>query len=149
MFFQNFTLIEGRLTAKPAVTTTPSGKKVSSFSICYNFVRKLAAPAADGKEWESVPNFFNVTAWSGAAEAAAKLDKGDPVSITGFLKYETWTDQTGKKMTAVKIVANSIKSINIESHKKEPEATEIESTAAVPDSSIQPPIGVDEDTIPF
>ena len=114
MTFQNYVNIEGRLTSKPEIATTSSGKKIARFSICYNEPKKLKEPDNEGKIWTTVPNFFNITAWEKNADTVSVYDKGDAISVIGKLKFNEWTDtDSQKKRQSVYILAESVKKFDL------------------------------------
>jgi single-strand DNA-binding protein len=103
----NSVTLVGRLTEKPVLRYTNSGKAVTTLKIANNtFLR-----GSDGKI-ESKPNFFNVIVWGKSAENCAKyLDKGKQVAIQGRLDYRKWTDNSGKTRSTIEIIAQRVQFI--------------------------------------
>ena len=98
----NLVALEGRLTAEPELRHTNNDIAVTSFSLAVQRNRKNA----DGK-YDS--DFFNIVAWRGTAEMAAKyFSKGSLCVVEGELQQRRYTDKEGNKRTAVEVVARSI-----------------------------------------
>ncbi len=119
MFYQNQILIEGRLCQKPELKNTKNGKEFTQFGLCYNKPKKRTEPNEKGYMYDFVPNFFNLTAWNKTAVTASKFNKGDPVTVSGTLSYETWTNERGEKQHKTLILVNSIKKLDVEKRKAE------------------------------
>lgn len=79
----------GRLGANPEITTLPSGKERTRFSIAVdrNFKREDGTRPTD---------WIPVVIW-GSAEYARKthLGKGDKVVVSGRMEINEWTDENG------------------------------------------------------
>ena len=100
----NSVVISGNLTRDPELRSTGSGTAVCELRVAVNGRRK------DGEEWVDKPNYFNVTAFGGRAESAAKyLSKGKPVAVQGRLDWQEWEagDGSGKRQ-GVKIIAENV-----------------------------------------
>lgn len=145
MFYNNFTIIEGRICQTPEIKETSNGRKYTRFSVCYNQPKKLNQPDEKGNEWTSIPNFFNVIAWNKNAEYCLNINKGDPLTIIGKLQYNEWKDENGFKKTSVEIIANSIKKLDVEK-KKTDETYDISESTNLPEPEYD--IADDEDN-PF
>ena len=112
MIYQNYITIEGRLTRKPELKTTSTGKILANFGICYNKPKKLSEPNDKGFYYDFEPNFFNLTAWNKIASQCENYEKGENVSISGCLCYDQWIDKTtNEKKSKVYILVSSIKKI--------------------------------------
>ncbi|MDE6585355.1 MAG: single-stranded DNA-binding protein, partial [Clostridia bacterium] len=85
----------GNLTRTPELTETNSGIKICRFSIAVN--RNYSG--ADG---ERQTDFFNIVAWRGLAETAARyLKKGNKVAVSGSIELRNYEDSQGVKRTGV------------------------------------------------
>lgn len=104
----NTTYIEGRLTEKPQTEKTPNGKTCIRFTICHNEYYKK------GEEWVQKPNFFRCTAWERTAEYTAKLEKGDPILVSGKLKHESYNTADGQKKHLTYILAMTVQKLAFE-----------------------------------
>lgn len=94
--------LQGRLVGDVELRTIGDDVKVASFRIAVDRDRK-------NKEGERESDFFNITAWRGAAEFVAKyFGKGDAIIIDGRLQYRTWTAEDGSKRSNVDIVADNL-----------------------------------------
>ena len=113
MLYQNNVLIEGRLTKKPELAETKNGKKYSHVGLCFNNPKKLKEPNDKGYMYDLIPNFFNLTAWEKNAVMANEMEKGQNVTVTGKLMFDTWEDKEGKKRNSVYILVDSIKKIDM------------------------------------
>ena len=99
----NIAIFTGNLTREPETGATKSGVEAISFCVAVNDNRKNAAG-----EWESTPNYIDVTAY-GKPWLADKLHKGTKVAVQGALRYYTWTDkQTSAKRSKLDVVANAV-----------------------------------------
>ena len=126
----NKIMLGGRLTAKPELKQTLGGIPVCSFSMAVN--RRARAGE------QAVADFFNVTAWRGAAELVCKyFDKGSAIFVVGTVQNRTWTDQSGVKRYATDVVADEISFVDGKSE-----------GAAAPSGEVEPVNFSDED-VPF
>lgn len=81
--------IHGRLTRDVELKTTQSGKSVASFSVAVDRAYK----AADGSKQT---DFFNCTAWGGAADVIAQyFSKGSEIALTGEMHNDRYKDKDG------------------------------------------------------
>lgn len=97
----NKIMLGGRLTAKPEMRQTLGGIPVCSFTMAVN--RRARAGE------QAVADFFNVTAWRGAAELVCKyFDKGSAIFVVGTVQNRTWTDQNGQKRFATDVIADEV-----------------------------------------
>ena len=90
----------GCLGKDPEVRSTPSGKKVASFSIAVD------QGYGDSKRTEWV----NIIAWEKLADLAEKfLKKGKQIALSGTLQTSSWDDKTsGQKRYKTEVVARDI-----------------------------------------
>lgn len=90
----------GRLTRRPELRTTKSGKHVAGF--CMAIDRDFSR---DQKETD----FVDIVAWGKTGEIAANyLDKGSLVAVSGRLQIRNWTDQDGNKRRSAEVIADHI-----------------------------------------
>jgi single-strand DNA-binding protein len=96
--------IKGNVTADPELKFSNNGNARLLFSVASN--RNFQVNG----EWQKETSFFNVVAWRKTAEdAAAILEKGLPVIITGRLEQRTWDDKdSGQKRSTVEVVADAV-----------------------------------------
>lgn len=100
----NSTTLLGRLTAKPELKQTTSGKSVCSFSVATG--KKYKDPNG---EWKERAEFHNCVAWEQKADFISQYgDKGAQIFIEGSLSTRSWEDQTGVKKYKTEIVANNV-----------------------------------------
>jgi single-strand DNA-binding protein len=92
----NTVILSGRVGADSELKTTRNGKPYTQFSVAVN--RK--SPTGDVSA-----SWFDVTWFS---DHARILSKGDYVVVYGSLTQETWTDKSGQKRYAVKVIANQV-----------------------------------------
>jgi single-strand DNA-binding protein len=89
----------GRVTEKPQLQTTASGKAVCRFNICVN--KKIGD--------RSRADFFTVQVWESRAEFVTKFfDKGSSIYVVGELVNTQWTDQQGVKRYGVQVNAKEV-----------------------------------------
>ena len=94
--------LQGRLVGDVELRTINDDVKVASFRIAVDRDRK-------NKDGERESDFFNITAWRGAAEFVAKyFGKGDAIIVDGRLQYRTWTAEDGSKRSNVDVVADNL-----------------------------------------
>jgi single-strand DNA-binding protein len=101
----NRVVMTGNLTADPELRALPSGTSVCSMRIASNTRRKNGQTG----EWESKPNYFNVTVWGVQGENCAEyLAKGRSVALDGRLEWREWEANDGTKRQATDIIAESV-----------------------------------------
>ena len=95
----NVTLVGG-LGQDPTVRSTPSGKRVASFSVAVD------QGFGENKKTEWV----NVIAWEKLADLTERfLKKGKQVALSGTLQTSSWDDKaTGQKKYKTEVVARDI-----------------------------------------
>lgn len=96
----NIFCITGRLTADPVIRMTQTGKAVTSYRVAVNrSYTKDGDPKAD---------FFQVTAFGKAAEFVKRyFTKGQMIAVTGELRLDEYTTQSGEKRMQPTIYANT------------------------------------------
>ena len=94
----NKVTIMGRLCADPELRRTQSGISVCS---C-----RLAVDRDYLTNGERETDFFDVTAWRGAAEfISGYFSKGRMIAVEGRLQTRAWMDRSGNNRVSVEIVA--------------------------------------------
>lgn len=95
----NVTVV-GNLGKDPEIRSTPSGKKIASFSLAVD------QGYGDNKKTE----WINCIVWEKLAELAEKyLKKGKTVALSGTLQTSSWEDKTsGQKRYKTEVVARDI-----------------------------------------
>ena len=91
----------GRLVADPQTRTTSSDKLMAFARLVVNLPCQAAQ---DG----TAPLWLGVVAFGRQAEALAKHQKGDMVSVSGNMQVNQWTDQTGATQSGFQVVADSV-----------------------------------------
>ncbi len=93
----------GNLTRDPEIRFTAAGKGVASFGIAVN--RRWQ----QNGEWQEKVSYFNITAWDTLGEnAAASLNKGMRVIVTGRLEQREYETKEGEKRNVVEVVADEV-----------------------------------------
>lgn len=91
--------ITGRCTNAPDVKSVKGRKEntaVAKFNIAVN-------------KNEKTTFFFPVVAWGALAEALEKyVNKGDKITVSGYLAYDEWENDNGEKRSRVYIAAQSV-----------------------------------------
>lgn len=96
----NKVFLMGRLTATPELKATPNGVNVCSFNIAVNRRFKNS----DG-EYET--DFFKCVAWRQTADFICRnWEKGQPMMLEGELRPNSWTDNEGRKVSALEVVVS-------------------------------------------
>ena len=95
----NTIIITGRVTAKPEVKSVKGRKEkttVAKFNIAVN-------------KNEDTTFFFPAVAWGALAEALEKyVNKGDKITVSGYLAYDEWKNAAGEKRSRIYIDAQSV-----------------------------------------
>ena len=93
------------LTTDPELRYTPSARAVANLRLAVNSRRRTA----DG-EWIDAPTtYLDGTVWGEQAErAAARLQKGDRVVVTGSLVTRTWTGDDGTERRKLEVAIDEI-----------------------------------------
>jgi single-strand DNA-binding protein len=95
--------LTGNLTKDPEIRFTTGGRGNCSFGLAVN--RRWQ----QNGEWQEQTSFFNVVAWGTLAEnAAASLNKGMRVIVTGRLEQRSWDTPQGDKRSIVEVIADEI-----------------------------------------
>ncbi len=97
----NLSVMTGRMVETPELKTTANNVSVTVFRI---------AVSRNYKVNEEYPtDFFNVVAWRGTAEFAAKyFKKGDLLSVQGRFETRKYTDKNGNNREAVELTADNL-----------------------------------------
>ena len=94
----NKAILMGRLVANPEMRSTPSGKKVCSFTLAVNRPGKDAGT-----------DFIDIVAWEKTAEFVCKyFTKGQQIALSGRIQTRSWEDNGGNKRKAVEVVAEEV-----------------------------------------
>ena len=95
--------IVGNLTRDPELRFTAGGRGIASFGLAVN--RRYQVNG----EWQEQVSFLNVVAWGDLGEnAAASLNKGSRVIVTGRLEQRSYETNNGEKRSVVEIVADDL-----------------------------------------
>jgi single-strand DNA-binding protein len=99
----NTVTVVGNITRDPELRFTTGGRAVASFGIAVN--RRYQV----NNEWQEQTSFFDVVAWAQLGEnAAASLNKGARVIISGRLEQRSWETPDGDKRSKIEIIADEI-----------------------------------------
>lgn len=100
----NLVILAGRLTKKPELKKTPSGKSVASFGLATN-----KSWTDKGGQKQEKAEFHNIVCWGKLAEIASQwLEKGQVASVKGSLQTRNWEDKNKQKRYITEIVADDI-----------------------------------------
>lgn len=103
-FSINRVVLIGRLTRDPELRSLPTGTSVCQLRVACSSKKK--EPSG---EYHERPNFFDVSAFAGAADSAGRyLRKGSRVAVDGRLEWREWETSDHQRRQAVKIVADTI-----------------------------------------
>ena len=93
----------GNLLKEPEIRYTSGGRAQLSFGLAVN--RRYQV----NNEWQEQTSFFNVVAWGTLGEnAAASLQKGHRVVVTGRLEQRQYETKEGEKKSVVEVIADEI-----------------------------------------
>ncbi len=99
----NSVTLVGTLTRDPELRFTTGGRGVASFGLAVN--RRYQV----NNEWQEQTSFFNVVAWGTLGEnAAASLNKGHRIIVTGRLEQRSYETKEGEKRSVVEVNADEI-----------------------------------------
>ena len=97
----NTITITGRCTNAPELRSVKAGKTKDD-----GYVAEVNI--AVNKDKDTV-FFFPVVAWGSLAKALAEyVDKGDKITVSGYLAYKSWVNDNGEKRSRTYINANSV-----------------------------------------
>ena len=107
----NTITITGRCTNAPELRSVKAGKTKDD-----GYVAEVNI--AVNKDKDTV-FFFPVVAWGSTAKALAEyVEKGDKITVSGYLAYKPWENDAGEKRSRTYINANSVEFMTTE-HGKE------------------------------
>ena len=99
----NSVTVVGNITRDPELRYTTGGRAVTSFGLAVN--RRYQV----NNEWQEQTSFFDIVAWAQLGEnAAASLNKGARVIVSGRLEQRSWETQEGEKRSKIEIIADEI-----------------------------------------
>lgn len=102
MDLNQFQLI-GRLTRDAEIKSTPNGVTVANLSVANNQKVKKNG------QWQDVANYFNVSLFGQSANNLAQyLTKGKQIAVSGALRQNRWTDQSGNNHSQIALVAQQL-----------------------------------------
>ena len=98
-------IIQGRVCHTPKVSA--GEKPHATFSIAHDYWEKDRENGGTVKK----ADFFDVVAFGYAARDAEKLSRGENVQVTGALRIEQWKGTNDAPRTSVKILADTVRSM--------------------------------------
>ena len=122
MFNRNQAYLVGNVTKDVECGQTRSGKSVAHFTVACNEQRQ-------GDE-KPRTEFVRVCAWTGFAELAGQLKKGDTVVVEGRISTSSY-EQNGVKKYSTEVIATNLGFLK-RMARREGDQAEGESTAAAP-----------------
>ena len=103
MASENSVTLVGNLTKDPELRYTTGGRGVASFGLAVN--RRYQVNG----EWQEQVSFFNIVAWGDLGEnAAASLNKGNRVIVTGRLEQRSYETKEGDKRSVTEVIADEL-----------------------------------------
>ena len=103
MVSYNKVMLMGNLTRDPELRFTANGAAVASFGLAINRRYK------QGDDWKEEVCFVDITVWGKQAENCAEyLSKGRAVFLEGYLKLNSWENESGEKRNKHEVVANTV-----------------------------------------
>jgi single-strand DNA-binding protein len=99
----NQVTLMGNLTRDPDLRETPTGQKVTSFSLALN--RSYRDSNGD---WQESTDYVDIVCWGPLAERVDQyLSKGSRCLVQGRLQSRSW-EQDGQKRSKVEVLANDV-----------------------------------------
>jgi single-strand DNA-binding protein len=103
----NKAFIAGRITQDLELRYTPKGTPTVRFTVAMD---KRFKDESD--QWQSVPIFVDVVAWSNNAENLCKsAHKGSAILVEGRIESRSYTDQNNVNRKVFEIIAESIQTL--------------------------------------
>ena len=103
MASENSVTLVGNVTKDPELRYTTGGRGVASFGLAVN--RRWQANG----EWQEQVSFFNIVAWGDLGEnAAASINKGNRVIVTGRLEQRSYETKEGEKRNVTEVIADEL-----------------------------------------
>jgi single-strand DNA-binding protein len=103
MALGNATTIVGNLTRDPELKFTSNGRAVCQLGVAVS--RRYQVNG----EWQEQTSFLTVVAWGQLGEnAAASLEKGSRIIVSGSLEQRSYETKEGEKRSVVEIKADNI-----------------------------------------
>ncbi len=103
----NKVLIAGRITQELELKYTPKGTAVLRFTVALDKNFK-----DESDQWQSVPIYVDVVAWSNNAENICKFGhKGIAVLVEGRIETRTYTDSNNVNRKAFEVIAEHIQTL--------------------------------------
>lgn len=97
----NSVILIGRLTHDPEISTTATGKEVTSFSI--------AVDRGYTNGGEKKTDFISCVAWENTARFLERhFSKGEMIAIQGQLQSRQYQDKQGNKKTAFEVLVREV-----------------------------------------
>lgn len=127
----------GRLTKKPDIRTTGTGKSVTDFTVAVN--RRFGD--------KDKADFIRCTAWNQTAEFITNyLDKGALVGLTGRIETGSYEDADGKIVYTTDVIVDNLQAL--ESQKQREQNVPTDNRVGKPEINEQP-INIHSDDLPF
>jgi len=103
MASENSVTLVGNVTKDPELRYTTGGRGVASFGLAVN--RRYQVNG----EWQEQVSFFNIVAWGDLGEnAAASINKGNRVIVTGRLEQRSYETKEGEKRNVTEVIADEL-----------------------------------------
>jgi single-strand DNA-binding protein len=103
MASENSVTLVGNVTKDPELRYTTGGRGVASFGLAVN--RRYQVNG----EWQEQVSFFNIVAWGDLGEnAAASINKGNRVIVTGRLEQRSYETKEGEKRSVTEVIADEL-----------------------------------------
>ncbi|MCB5258674.1 MAG: single-stranded DNA-binding protein, partial [Candidatus Cloacimonetes bacterium] len=103
----NKVFLAGRITREPELRYTPKGTPVVRFTVATD--RKYKD---EMDQWQSVPIYIDVVAWSNQAEYICKVaHKGTAVLVEGRIDTRSYVDSNNINRKVFEIIADHIQSL--------------------------------------
>ena len=103
----NKVFIAGRITQEPELRYTPKGTPVVRFTVVMDRRYK-----DEMDQWQSMPMYIDVIAWSNQAENICKIaHKGTAVLVEGKIDTRSYVDSNNNNRKVFEIIADHIQSL--------------------------------------
>ncbi len=132
-------MLIGNVGKEPEVRYYDSEQVCAMFSLA---TTERGYTLANGTQVPDHTDWHNIIMWRGLAKIAERyVHKGDKLYIEGRIRYRTYDDQKGKRVTVTEILADAMELLSPKQDRKEKVAEELTATT----EENQP----DNDKMPF
>ena len=130
----NKVMLIGNVGKEPEIRYYDSEQVCAMFSLA---TTERGYTLANGTQVPDHTDWHNIIMWRGLAKVAEKyVHKGDKVYVEGRIRYRTYDDQKGKRVTVTEILADGMELLSPKSERKEKVAEDSEKVDVSPNNNM-------------